>query len=469
MEEQKGKPPTRRESDSLGEVEVPAQAYYGAQTARAIENFPLSGLRAHPEMIAATALVKKAAARANRELGALSEEVGKAIETAADEVIAGKWRDQFVVDVFQAGAGTSHNMNMNEVLANRAEELLGGNKGRYRLVHPNDHVNRSQSTNDVFPTAMRLASRRMLASLLHELARLEEAFRRKAAEFDDILKSGRTHLQDATPVRLGQEFAAYAVAMKKCRRRIEAAGAELEEIGLGATAVGSGLNASRRYREKVVAHLRESTAFPLRPAEDYFELTQNLDAFAHVSAALRTLALNLIRIANDLRLLSSGPKTGLAEISLPPVQPGSSIMPGKVNPVIAEALNMVCFQVVGNDQAVALACQAGQLELNVMMPGLAHALFQSLEILTNGVRVFAERCVGGISADRERCETYAEQSAALAAALSPALGYALAAELAQESLRRNKPLLQLVRERRLLPEEELSRLLSLREMTEPPE
>jgi aspartate ammonia-lyase len=457
---------TRTERDSLGDLDLPEDVYYGIQTARAIENFPISGLRPFPALVTATVLIKKAAARVNSELGGLDPKIAAAIEAAADEVLAGKLRDQFVVDPFQAGAGTSHNMNANEVLANRAIELLGGRKGDYSVVHPNDHVNMGQSTNDVFPTAMRLAALMLLDELFPVLRALKEAFSKKAAEFDHIVKSGRTHLQDAVPVRLGQEFGAYAKAIEKNRNRIAQAADELREIGLGGTAAGTGLNALPGYRKKVVEELSRLTGEPIRPAEDYFEAMQSMSPFVQVSGALRTLATDVIRIANDIRLLSSGPNTGLAEINLPAVQPGSSIMPGKVNPVMAEMTNMVCFQVLGQDAAVAAAAQAGQLELNVMMPVIAFNLLMSLGILTNALRVFRERCVEGITANEERSRWYVENSVSLVTALNPKIGYSRAAEIAKRAIAKGKTIRETIVEEGLLTDEELATVMDTYAMTE---
>jgi aspartate ammonia-lyase len=457
----------RTQKDSLGEVAVPAQAYYGAQTARAVENFPISGLRAHPQMIRATAMVKRAAAEANMALGELDPELGRAIVAAAQEIVDGRWHEHFVVDVFQAGAGTSHNMNSNEVIANRANEILGQPLGANKPVHPNDHVNMAQSTNDIYPTSMRVANLMQLAGLYPVLADLEQALRDKGREFDPIVKSGRTHLQDAVPVRMGQEFVAYAEAVRRCSLRVERAADSLKELNIGGTAAGTGLNSHPRYQDEVVRHLGSVSGLDLRKAENLQERMQSLADFADVSSALKVLALELIRIANDLRLLSSGPFTGLAEIVLPPVQPGSSIMPGKVNPVMAEMLDMVCFQVAGNDLAVSLAVQAGQLELNVMMPVVNFNLLFSIEILTNAVRAFTDRCVVGITANAERSRELVERSSALATALNPYIGYEAAAKVAQEAVRTGRPLREIVLERGLLSEEEMAQVLDPVGMTSP--
>jgi aspartate ammonia-lyase len=457
---------TRIERDSLGEREIPAEAYYGIQTARAIENFPISGWKPFPSLVTATIQIKKAAARVNAQLGVLDGKLARSIEAAADEVLEGKLRDQFVVDPFQAGAGTSHNMNANEVLANRAAELLGGARGDYSVVHPNDHVNMAQSTNDVFPTAMRLAALDLGGKFLEALDELTTSLRRKAREFDGIVKSGRTHLQDAVPVRLGQEFGAYAVAITKNKRRVAQAADELKEIGLGGTAAGTGLNAPPGYRKLAVEELSAITGIQLRPAGDYFESMQSMSPFVQLSGALRTLATDVIRMANDLRLLGSGPNTGLAEINLPAVQPGSSIMPGKVNPVMAEMTDMVCFQVIGNDVVIATAAQAGQLELNVMMPVIAFNLLMSLTILTNALNALRERCVDGITANEERCRWYFEHSVALVTALNPKIGYARAAELAKQAIASGKTIREVIAETGMFTAKEVEELMDAHSLTE---
>jgi aspartate ammonia-lyase len=456
----------RIERDSVGERELPADVYYGIQTARAIENFPISGLKPYPSLVTATVQIKKAASRVNSALGALDERIANAIDAAADEVLAGELRDQFLVDPFQAGAGTSHNMNANEVLANRAIELLGGERGDYSIVHPNDHVNMAQSTNDVFPTAMRLAALEMAGKLSIALDLLAASLRTKSSEFDHIVKSGRTHLQDAVPIRLAQELGAYATAIHKNANRIARAAEELKEIGLGGTAAGTGLNAPPGYRKRIVEELSRVTNEKLRSTEDYFEAMQSMSPFVGLSGALRTLATDVIRIANDLRLLSSGPNTGLAEINLPAVQPGSSIMPGKVNPVIAEMTGMVCFQVMGNDLTIATAAQAGQLELNVMMPVIAFNLLMSLTILTKALTVLRERCVEGITANEERCRWYVEHSVSLVTALNPRIGYSRAAEIAKRAITRGKTIRETIREEGLLTDEELAEVMDTRAMTE---
>jgi len=457
----------RIERDSLGEREVPADVYYGIQTLRAIENYPISGLRPHPRFIEAYVCQKKASALANVECGVLDPMKGEAIVAACDEVLAGRWCDQFVVDVFHSGAGVSMHMNVNEVIANRAAEILGGRKGEYTLVHPNDHVNFGQSTNDTFPTAMRLAALLVLRDLDPALGALEEAFEKKGREFDGVLKSARTHLQDAVPIRLGQEFAAYARAIGRCRSVLADAARQAEDLGLGGTAAGTGLNAAVGYREAAIGHLRALTGLDLRPAADMREAMQSNLAMAAIAAALKTTALEIIRITNDLRLLCSGPLTGLAEISLPAVQPGSSIMPGKVNPAILEMTATVCFHVVGAETAVALAVQAGQLELNVMMPVMAFEICFASEILRNALEVLRTRCIEGIAAEEERCRRYAERSPGLATALNPHIGYARGAEVVKEALRTGRSIADVVREKGLLSEEELRRILDAKAMTEP--
>ncbi|MGB0123019.1 MAG: aspartate ammonia-lyase [Silvibacterium sp.] len=458
---------TRKEKDSLGFVEVPVRAYYGAQTARAVENYPISGSRAHSLLIRAIAMVKYAAAEANRELGLIDAQRADAVLAAAREVIDGKWDAEFVVDVFQAGAGVSFHMNANEVVANRANELIGGALGEYARVHPNDHVNYGQSTNDVFPTAMRLAALLNLETLHPALDAVAASFAAKAKEFDGVMKSGRTHMQDAVPIRLGQEFAAYGLAIKKGQRFLALAADSLRELGLGGSAVGTGINTHPDYRVKAIANLARISGQRLIPAEDMRWAMQSNACMGEVSAALRGIALEIIRISNDLRLLSSGPNTGLAEIFLPSLQPGSSIMPGKINPVMPELAAMVSFQVIGNDTAVAYAVQAGQLELNVMMPAMAHNVLQSITILANMLRVFDERCVQGITANVERCNFYAQSTVALATALNPYIGYAKAAEIVKESVASGESIISLVRKKKLLSEADISRILDPVRMTEP--
>jgi aspartate ammonia-lyase len=457
----------RKEKDSLGFVEVPAKAYYGAQTASAVENYPISGLRAYPQLIAALGMVKRAAAEANKELGLIDAKRADAIIQAAQEVIDGTWNQEFVVDVFQAGAGVSLHMNSNEVVANRANEILGGKLGEYALVHPNDHVNYGQSTNDVFPTAMRLATLLALEGLYPVMDKLAAAFAAKAKEFHGIMKSGRTHMQDAVPMRLGQEFAAYGLAIEKGRKFLTATSDGLRELGLGGSAVGTGINTHPDYRVKAIANLVRISKHDLQPADDMRWAMQSNACMAEVSAALRGIALEVIRISNDVRLLGSGPNTGFAEIYLPSLQPGSSIMPGKINPVIPELAAMVCFQVIGNDTAVAYAVQAGQLELNVMMPAMAYNVLKSITILTSMLRQFDEKCVSGITANAARCETYAQSTVSLATALNPYIGYAKAAEIVKESVATGRSIINIAREKKLLSEEEIAEVLDPVRMTEP--
>jgi aspartate ammonia-lyase len=482
------RPGFRREKDPLGWVEVPADAYYGVQTARALVNFPISRRRGpNPAMVRGLLQVKKAAARANNATGRLPDQLSEAITRAADEALAqgaaatsrtAELLANFVVDPFGSGAGTSHNMNANEVLANRAIELIAvgsgeseeeaaAHRGDYARVSPNDHVNMAQSTNDVIPTAMRIATLDLLRELLPALDELSTALDAKAEEFDDVLKSGRTHLQDAVPIRLGQEFAAWALTLRRARQRIAEAAESVKEQNIGATAVGTGLNAEPRYIELVVRNLSEQTGHDLRTAESLVQATQSMRPMVEVSASLRGLALDLVKLSEDLRLLASGPRTGFAEIQLPAIQPGSSIMPGKVNPVMAETLSMVAFHVIGNDLGVAWAASAGQLELNVMMPMIANDTLESIEMLANMTRLFAEFCVSGITVDRERSALLMENSSALATPLAPYLGYALAADISKEAVASGKTIRELVLEKGIFTKEELDQILSPYELTEP--
>lgn len=426
----------RIEKDSLGEVMVPTNALYGAQTQRAVLNFPVSGMRPYRAFIWSMALIKRAAAEVNHAVGLLDEARAKAIIQAGEEIMAGQWNDQFVVDPFQAGAGTSHNMNTNEVIANRATQILGGKIGEY-LVHPNDHVNMSQSTNDTIPTAIRLGCLWRLDELITTVRKLVEALQSKAVEFDDIVKSGRTHLQDAVPVRLGQEFGAYARAVERDLERIERAAEGLRRLGIGGTATGTGLNAHPEYHRRMVEVLSRVSGLKLYTSDNLFESMQSMADMADFSASLRTLALTLTRIANDLRLLSSGPATGLDEIRLPAVQPGSSIMPGKVNPVLAEMLNMAMYHIIGLDTAVALASQAGQLELNVMMPIIAHDLFEMMHVMIGAVSAFTDKCVVGIKANRAKAEGWLARNTIVVTALNPIIGYLAGAALVKEALSRD--------------------------------
>lgn len=458
---------TRTEKDLLGTKEVPADAYYGIQTLRAVENFPITGIPPHKEMIRALAAVKKAAAMANREVGVLRPDIADAIIRAADEVLAGKLHDQFIVDSIQGGAGTSMNMNANEVIANRAIELLGGKKGEYIKCSPNTHVNMAQSTNDVFPTAIRIASLNVAKGVLEALTELKTALEKKAVEFDAVIKMGRTHLQDAVPIRMGQEFGAYARVVGRDIERIARSLDNLREINMGATAVGTGLNAMPEYITKVTEYLRQITGLDLKRAEDLVDATQNTDAYTEVSAALKICAVNLSKICNDIRLMASGPRTGFAELKLPPRQPGSSIMPGKVNPVMAEVVNQVAFQIQGNDQTICLASEAGQLELNVMEPVLVFNLLQSLSILQNAVRVFTKYLVEGLEANVERCRELVENSVGVITAINPHVGYETASVIAKEAIATGRPVREICLEKGVLTKEELDVILNPLEMTTP--
>ncbi len=456
----------RIESDSMGDRQIPSSAYYGIQTLRATENFAISGIKPLPTYVDACIIIKKATAIVNGELDCIPQDVSQAIVQAADEVLAGKFREQFVVDVYQAGAGTSHHMNVNEVLANRALEILGDEKGNYKRVSPNDHVNYGQSTNDVIPTAIRIGGILALSKTLYPaLDNAINALEEKAAEFKDIVKSGRTHLQDAVPVRLGDTFAAWAQILKDHRNRINAACLDLMVLGLGGSAAGTGLNTHPRYRVSVIKIISGLVNSPLKEATHLMAAMQSMAPFVNVSGALRNLAQDLVKISHDLRLMDSGPNTGFKEIQLPPVQPGSSIMPGKYNPVMAEMTSMVCFQVMGYDTAINYAAQAGQLELNVMMPLIAYDFIHSIEILGNTVQGLTERCIKGITALPERCSAYAEASLALVTALNPHIGYLNAAAIAKESIETGKSLRQIVLEKQLMNEEELTEVLNLEQMS----
>ena len=457
---------TRTEKDPLGSLEVPDDGLYGVQTLRAVQNFPISGLGPMPAFVDATVRIKRAAALTHKETGRLDPKIADAIIKAADEILAGKHREHFVVDVYQAGAGTSHNMNVNEVLANRANEILGAKRGTYSPVHPNDHVNMAQSTNDVIPTAIRLACLCELGGLEKAFDGLAKAFEKKGKEFDGVLKSGRTHLQDAMPIRLGQELDAYAGSLRRGVKRVVEAADYLRDLGIGGSAVGTGVNVEPEYPKLMVKHLRESTKVELREGKDRIQLMQSMGDVAGFSSQLRVLALDLSKIASDLRLLASGPRTGLDEIRLPSVQPGSSIMPGKVNPSIPEMVNQVCFQVVGNDACVSIASEHGQLELNVMMPVIAHNVLFSMMILGNSARVFAEKTVKGIEANEEQCRYWLERSAALATALAPQIGYARAAEISKQSVKEDVLIRDLVKREKILPAKEIDEVLDLRKMTE---
>ena len=457
----------RKEKDSLGTISIPENAYYGVQTRRAVENFPISGLNTHSVFVDSYVCIKKAAALTNMQLGLLSKNIGNAIIKASDEILKGKLREHFVVDVFQAGAGTSYNMNTNEVIANRAIEILGGKKGNYKLISPNDHVNMAQSTNDTFPTAMRIASLLMMKQLLPVIKKFEIALSRKSKEFDKVIKSGRTHLQDASPITLGQEFSGYSEIVNKHCELISNAEKGLSEIGLGGTAVGTGLNTHIKFRKLVTQKLSSLTSLKLKTAKNYFSAMQSMLPFTELSSALKNFAVDLTKILNDIRLMSSGPTAGFGEIILPAVQPGSSIMPGKVNPSMAEMMNMVCYQVIGNDLTVTMASQAGQLELNVMMPVIIYDILWSMEILKNGLNEFTKRCVKGIKADVKKCREYAERSISIVTALNPIIGYMKAAEIAKEAVRKGRSIIEVIKGKDILSDKEIKRVLNLKKLTHP--
>jgi aspartate ammonia-lyase len=457
---------TRREKDPLGPLDVPVDALYGVQTLRAKQNFPISGMRPLDAFVDAQVWIKKAAALTHRETGRLDARRADAIVQAADEVLAGQHRDQFIIDPYQAGAGTSHNMNANEVLANRANEILGAKRGEYAPVHPNDHVNMAQSTNDTIPTNIRLACLSQLEPLTKAFENLHDALAAKGREFDDIVKAGRTHLQDAMPIRLGQEFTAYAGSITRGLRRVTEAADYLRDLGIGGSAVGTGVTVEPEYPQLMNKYLEEITGLDLRVGQDRIQLMQSMGDVAAFSAQLRVLAIDLSKIASDLRLMVMGPRTGINEIALPAVQPGSSIMPGKINPSIPEMVNQVCFQVMGCDTTVAIASEHGQLELNVMMPVIAFNVLLSMQILTNAVNVLADKCVKGIEANREMCQYWVERSAALATALAPQIGYAKAAEISKQSVKEGVLIRDLVKREHVLPDDQLDDVLDLKKMTE---
>ncbi|MFF2014869.1 aspartate ammonia-lyase [Paenibacillus sp. NPDC058177] len=457
----------RVEKDFLGSKQVEKHAYYGIQTLRAVENFPITGYRVHGELIKAMGIVKKAAALANMEVGRLYKGLGEVIVKAAGEIIDGGWHDQFIVDPIQGGAGTSLNMNANEVIANRALELLGKEKGDYLQLSPNSHVNMAQSTNDAFPTAIHIATLSLLEQLLATMRSMHEVFLQKAQEFDPVIKMGRTHLQDAVPIRLGQEFEAYSRVLERDIKRIEHSRHHLYEVNMGATAVGTGLNADPDYIVQVVRHLAEISGFPLVTADHLVDATQNTDAYTEVSATLKVCMMNMSKIANDLRLMASGPRSGFNEISLPARQPGSSIMPGKVNPVMAEVINQVAFQVIGNDHTICLASQAGQLELNVMEPVLVFNLIQSISIMNNSFRVFTDYCLAGIEANKEKLEQEVERSVGIITAVNPHLGYEVVSRIAREAILTGESVRELCLKYNVLTEEELNMILDPYEMTHP--
>ena len=457
----------RIEKDSLGEKKVPAEAYYGIQTLRGFENFQISGLKEPEVFIRSYAYIKKAAATVNAQLGVLDSKLSKALIAAADEVLSGELNDQFIIDVFQAGAGTSFNMNMNEVIANKACEILGAKKGDYLKVNPNDHVNMAQSTNDTFPTAMRISTLLENASLQEALTKLVATFRKKGKEFNGIATSARTHLQDAVPIRLGQEFEAYAVMLEKAVGRIQKSKEGLSHLNIGATAIGTGMNSHPQYSKKMAEELSKLTGLKLNPSDNLVEIAQSTADFSEYSSSLKNLALDLTKIINDLRLLGSGPRVGLNEILLPAVQPGSSIMPGKVNPSILECANMVCYQVIGNDLTVSMAGQAGQLQLNVMMPVIIYNILFSSKILTNMMGMLTQKCVEGITANKEQCQKYFEETLGLATALNPIIGYAKAAEVVKESVKTGTSILKMIEKKGILTSEEIKKYLAPERLTNP--
>ncbi|WP_027624136.1 aspartate ammonia-lyase [Clostridium lundense] len=457
----------RIESDSIGEKQVPKDAYYGVQTLRAYENFRITGRRIHPELIKALAQIKKAAAITNMEIELLNRKIGNAIVKACDEVIEGKLHDEFITDAIQGGAGTSMNMNANEVIANRAIEILGGEKGNYSIVHPNDHVNMGQSTNDVIPTGGKIATIRLLEKAIGQLNNLDEALMEKSKEFDHIIKMGRTQLQDAVPIRLGQEFKAYSDVIKRDIVRIERTMHSLRYVSIGATAIGTGLNADEEYVKNITPNLCKVSSLELAQCEDLVDGTQNLDTFASVSGALKVCAINLSKIGNDLRLLSSGPRTGIGEINLPPKQNGSSIMPGKINPVIPEVISQVAFNIIGNDMAITMAAEGGQLELNAFEPVLYYNLFESIETLANGVETFIENCIKGITANEKRCKDLVENSVGIITAICPHVGYKTSARIAKTAIKTGESVRELILKEGLLKEAEMDLILDAYGMTKP--
>lgn len=457
----------RIEQDFLGVKEVPIDAYYGVQTLRAVENFPITGYKLDKDLIIIMAVVKKAAALANQAIGRLTREKAEAICQASDEIIDGRWHDQFIVDPIQGGAGTSINMNANEVIANRGLELMGKEKGEYFYLHPNIDVNMAQSTNDVFPTAIHLSTYKALESLLNTMEKMREEFNRKAIEFDSVIKIGRTHLQDAVPIRLGQEFRAYTNVIERDIKRIKKSKENLLEINMGATAVGTGLNAEPAYIKRVVRYLGDISGIPVIPANDLVDATQNTDIYVEISSNLKICMVSMSKIANDLRLMASGPRAGFFEINLPPRQPGSSIMPGKVNPVMPELINQIAFQVIGNDQTISLASEAGQFELNVMEPVLLFNLLQSISIMNNGFRVFTDYCISSITANEQVLREYVEKSVGLLTAVNPHIGYNVASKIARESIINGKPIRELCLQYDILSEDELDIILDPYEMTKP--
>ncbi|GAB7140286.1 aspartate ammonia-lyase [Deferribacterales bacterium RsTz2092] len=457
----------RKESDSIGEINVPVEAYYGAQTARAVENFPITGQKLHPALVRAIVIVKKAAALANKTAGQLSANIADAIVKVCDEILSGKLTEWFVVDPIQGGAGTSINMNANEVISNRATELLGKKRGDYSLINPNDHVNMGQSTNDAFPTAIRIAALDLSTALIDEMNKLSKAFTDKAKEFDGVLKMGRTHLQDAVPIRLGQEFDAYRRLVDRDIARISTASKSLLAVNIGATAVGTGLNADVNYIKNVVKELAKLTSYDISNSESLVDGTQNADAYIEISSALKVCMVGMSKVCNDIRLMASGPRCGLNELLLPPRQPGSSIMPGKVNPVMAEVVNQSAFQVIGNDLTISMACEAGQFELNVMEPVIVYNLLNSMSIMTNSFRVFRQYLLEGIVANKQRMNDYVDSSVGVVTALNPHIGYKAAAKIAKEAISTGKPVREIILRDKILTQQELDIILDPQEMTTP--
>lgn len=457
----------RLESDSIGEKQVPKEAYYGVQSLRASENFRITGLTIHPQFIKALAEVKKASAITNKKASILEEKISDAIIKACDDIIAGNLHDQFITDPIQGGAGTSMNMNANEVIANRAIEILGGEKGDYKIVHPNDHVNNGQSTNDVIPTAGKIAAVRLLESMLQKLDDLHEVLLEKSHEFDDVIKMGRTQMQDAVPIRLGQEFYAYSKAVERDIHRIKATAANLLTVNLGGTAIGTGINADENYVKNIAPELTTVTGLPLKQAEDLVDGTQNLDCYVEVSGVLKACVVSLSKMANDLRLLSSGPRCGFNEINLPPKQNGSSIMPGKVNPVIPEVVSQIAFNVIGNDMTITMAAEAGQLELNAFEPVLFYNLFESIDTIRNGVDTFIENCIKGITANKEHCKDLVFNSVGIITAICPHVGYKKAALIAKKAIKTGRPVTEIALEEKVLSKEDLEKILHVDEMTMP--
>lgn len=457
----------RIESDSIGSKQVPKDAYYGVQTLRAKENFNITGRKLHEEFINSLAQLKKATAIANSQAGVLDKKIEKSIIQACDEIIEGKLHDQFIVDAIQGGAGTSANMNVNEVVANRAIEILGGEKGDYSIVHPNDHVNYGQSTNDIIPTAGKVTALKLLSKAIEELTKLSKALEEKAKEFDDVIKMGRTQMQDAVPIRLGQEFNAYSSVIKRDILRIEKSKKELEVVNMGGTAVGTGINADKKYFDLIVPAINSVTNMKLKQAEDLIDATQNVDGFVAVSAAIKTCAVSLSKMSNDLRLMSSGPRTGFEEINLPPKQNGSSIMPGKVNPVIPEVMNQVAFNIIGNDITITMAAESGQLELNAFEPVIFYNLFESIETLAHGVNTLTLNCIEGIIANRERCKSLVDNSVGIITAICPHVGYQRAAKIAKTAIKTGESVRKIILKEGILKESELNKILDPISMTKP--